>query len=55
MTKTSITLIAVTAVIVLWGFGGYNSLVTLNENADAQWAGAVFHTSDMSGDMAFVY
>src|SRR3989344_4088919 len=38
MTKTSITLIAVTAVIVLWGFGGYNSLVTLNENADAQWA-----------------
>ena len=38
MKKTLIVLIALAAVVVLWGFSGYNSLVTLNENADAQWA-----------------
>ncbi len=30
--------LALVVVAVVWGFSGYNSLVTLNENADAQWA-----------------
>ncbi len=38
MKKTWIALLAVAVVIVLWAFSSYNSLVTLNENADAQWA-----------------
>src|SRR5262245_27989226 len=38
MNKGLIVAIAVIAVVVIWGFSGYNSLVTLNENADAQWA-----------------
>ena len=38
MKKSLIVLIVILAIIVLWGFSGYNSLVTLNENADAQWA-----------------
>lgn len=38
MKKGTIALIAIVVVIVLWAFSGYNSLVTLNENADAQWA-----------------
>lgn len=38
MKKGTIALIAVAAVLVIWGFSGYNSLVTLNENADVQWA-----------------
>jgi len=31
-------LIAAVFLVALWGFSGYNGLVTLNENADAQWA-----------------
>jgi len=38
MKKSLIALIAVVVLLVIWGFSGYNSLVTLNENADAQWA-----------------
>jgi len=38
MKKSLLVLIALVVVAVLWGFSGYNSLVTLNENADAQWA-----------------
>ncbi|MBX4181556.1 LemA family protein [Candidatus Parcubacteria bacterium] len=38
MKKSALALIAVLVVIVIWGFSGYNGLVSLNENADAQWA-----------------
>ena len=38
MKKTLIIVLALVVVAVIWGFSGYNSLVTLNENADAQWA-----------------
>lgn len=38
MKKTFIALIAILAVLVIWGLSGYNRVVTLNENADAQWA-----------------
>lgn len=38
MKKTFIALIAIAAVLLIWGFSGYNRVVTLNENADAQWA-----------------
>ena len=38
MNKTLIVVLAVVVVAGLWGFSGYNSLVTLNEGADAQWA-----------------
>lgn len=38
MKKGLIVAIAIIAVVVIWGFSGYNSLVSLNESADAQWA-----------------
>lgn len=38
MKKGIIAFIAVVAVVLIWVFSGYNSLVALNENADAQWA-----------------
>lgn len=38
MKKGLLVLIAIVVVLALWIFSGYNSLVTLNENADAQWA-----------------
>lgn len=38
MKKGLLIVIAVIAVLLLWGFSGYNKVVTLNENADAQWA-----------------
>lgn len=38
MKKGIIALIAVAALLLIWVFSGYNSLVSLNENADAQWA-----------------
>ena len=38
MNKSIIVLIGVVAILAIWGFSGYNGLVTLNENADAQWA-----------------
>ncbi len=38
MKKGYIALIAVVVLLVIWGFSGYNKLVTLNESADAQWA-----------------
>ena len=38
MKKSAIALIAIAVVLIIWGFSGYNSLVTLNESADAQWA-----------------
>lgn len=38
MKKSSIIILALVVVAGLWSFSGYNSLVTLNESADAQWA-----------------
>ena len=38
MKKSLLVIIAVLAVLVIWGFSSYNSLVTLNESVDAQWA-----------------
>ena len=38
MKKSVLALIAVAILLVIWVFSGYNSLVTLNENADIQWA-----------------
>lgn len=38
MKKGIIAFLAVIAVLLIWAFSGYNSLVSLNENADAQWA-----------------
>jgi LemA protein len=38
MNKTIAVVVAIVVVVALWGFSGYNSLVTLNENIDAQWA-----------------
>ncbi len=38
MKRTTIAILAVVAVLVIWGFSGYNSMVSLNESADAQWA-----------------
>jgi LemA protein len=35
--KILIGIVIVLALIVLWGFSTYNSLVTLNINADTQW------------------
>lgn len=36
--KKTYWIIGIVAVLALWVFSGYNSLVTLNENIDAQWA-----------------
>ena len=37
--KKSLLIVLVLAVVaVLWGFSGYNNLVTLNEKADGQWS-----------------
>lgn len=38
MNKGILALIAVLVLIVIYGFSGYNSLVRLNESADAQWS-----------------
>jgi LemA protein len=38
MTRTWWIVLAVAAVLVLWGFSSYNSLVTMNEQIKGQWA-----------------
>ncbi|OHA92038.1 MAG: LemA family protein [Candidatus Zambryskibacteria bacterium RIFCSPLOWO2_02_FULL_51_21] len=38
MKKGLIIVLAIAAVLLIWVFSGYNGLVKLNENADAQWA-----------------
>lgn len=38
MKKTTIIVLSVIGVIVLWGFMTYNSIVTLDEGVPAQWA-----------------
>jgi len=38
MKKGTIIIIALVVLLGIWVFSGYNQLVTLNENADAQWA-----------------
>lgn len=38
MNKTIAIVAGIAVVAAIWGFSGYNSLVTLNENIDAQWA-----------------
>ncbi len=38
MKKKLLIVLAVVAVLVIWGFSGYNKLITLNESTDAQWA-----------------
>lgn len=38
MKKGTIIIIAIVVILGIWAFSGYNNLVTLSENADAQWA-----------------
>ncbi|MDO8424275.1 MAG: LemA family protein [bacterium] len=38
MKKSTLILIVIAAVLAIWVFSGYNSLISLNESADAQWA-----------------
>ena len=38
MSKSLWIVIAVIIVLAIWCFSGYNSLITLNESADGQWA-----------------
>src|SRR3990167_11125824 len=38
MKKGTLIIIAVVVVLALWGFSSYNSFISLNESADAQWA-----------------
>src|SRR3989338_9547544 len=38
MNKTLWVVIGVLVLLVLWGFSSYNSLISLNESVDAQWA-----------------
>ncbi|MFZ2484681.1 MAG: LemA family protein [Minisyncoccia bacterium] len=38
MKKGTLIVIAVIAVLAIWGFSSYNGLITLNESVDAQWA-----------------
>lgn len=38
MKKSTLIILGVIVLIILWGFSAYNGLVTLNENTDAQWA-----------------
>ncbi len=38
MKKSTIIILIIAVLLALWGFSSYNGLITLNENADAQWA-----------------
>ncbi|MEK7461648.1 MAG: LemA family protein [Patescibacteria group bacterium] len=38
MKKGTLIIIGILVLLVIWGFSGYNSLVSLNEATDAQWA-----------------
>ncbi|MDZ4205973.1 MAG: LemA family protein, partial [Patescibacteria group bacterium] len=38
MKKSVWIIIGILAIIVIWGFSSYNSLISLNEAVDAQWA-----------------
>ncbi|MDP3763269.1 MAG: LemA family protein [bacterium] len=38
MKKSLIVIVGVLAVLVIWGFSSYNTLISLNEQVDAQWA-----------------
>ena len=38
MNKALIAILVIVAVIAVWGFSGYNSLVTLNENVNGKWS-----------------
>lgn len=38
MKKANIIIIAVVALIVIWGISGYNGLVTMDENVSGQWS-----------------
>lgn len=38
MKKSLLITIVILALVVLWGFTGYNSLVTMNENVNSQWS-----------------
>lgn len=38
-----IIVIAVVAIIVMWGIGGYNSLVSMDENVNNKWANVETH------------
>ncbi len=38
MKKSTLIILGVIVLVILWGFSGYNDLVTLSENADNQWA-----------------
>lgn len=38
MKKSTIIILVIVALVAIWGFSGYNGLVTLNEKVDGQWA-----------------
>jgi LemA protein len=38
MKKSTLIILGVVVLVLLWGFASYNKVVTLNEQADAQWA-----------------
>lgn len=38
MKKGTLILIGIAVVLIIWAFSGYNSLVSLNERVDGQWA-----------------
>lgn len=38
MKKSTLALLGVLVILVLWIFSSYNSLISLNESVDAQWA-----------------
>src|SRR4051812_41426698 len=38
MKKGTFIIIGIIVILGIWGWSGYNKIVTLNENADAQWA-----------------
>ena len=38
MKRTWIIVIAIIAILLIWGLGSYNGLVNANEQVDTQWA-----------------
>lgn len=38
MKKGALIIIGILVVLIIWGFSSYNSLISLNETVDAQWA-----------------
>lgn len=38
MKKSLLIIVGIIVIVIIWGFSSYNSLISLNESADAQWA-----------------